>query len=97
MKGVKHDQGKDQWHLLPLSVLHGIVKVMTYGATKYSPDGWKTVEDGEKRYYSAFKRHFYAHHCGEWLDEESGLPHIFHAATDILMWCWFCNQRKKGK
>jgi len=79
---LKYDSGKTMWHLLPHDVIEGIAKVMTFGAEKYSEDGWKNQDLEIKRIYSAMMRHYTAMLNGEDLDPESGLPHAYHFATN---------------
>jgi hypothetical protein len=80
--GVKDDQGKPMWHLLPWKAVAGMVKVLTFGAVKYSEDGWRTVPNAQKRYTAALLRHLAALSVGEKLDSESGLRHIDHVLTN---------------
>jgi hypothetical protein len=81
-EGKKYDSEKDRWDLLNLEDLEGVVKILTFGAKKYSPNNWQMVENGVERYYAALLRHLVAWRKGEYLDSESGLPHVDHA---------FCN------
>ena len=81
--GAKLDAGKPR----PGLVLKGfrralmeVAKVGTMGARKYSDNGWEHVPDGFNRYTDAMWRHL----LEEGLDEESGLPHLAHAAWNIL-------------
>lgn len=74
--GIKHDEGKIRYDLVPPHALEGLAKVLTFGANKYTPNGWKTVE--KERYVAALMRHFEAYRKGELLDQESGLPHMYH-------------------
>jgi hypothetical protein len=60
-KGVKFDQGKPQWRLVPFGAMTEVVDVLTYGANKYSPDNWKYVNDAQNRYIDAGFRHFTLH------------------------------------
>lgn len=81
--GRKDDTDKLRWDLLPES-LEDVVKVLTFGAKKYSPDGWKQVPEAQPRYFAATMRHLWAWRRGEDLDPESGLPHLAHAACCVL-------------
>ena len=85
MQGRKDDQGKDRWDLLPLGLVQHVVQVFTFGATKYAPDTWQHVENGYDRYKAALFRHLVKHESGEICDEESGLPHLAHAAWNALV------------
>lgn len=80
----KHDGGKDRWDLLPLGPVRSVVQVLTYGAKKYAPNAWRLVPDAKDRYFAAALRHLTAWRDGERLDEESGLPHLAHAACCVL-------------
>jgi hypothetical protein len=58
-------------------------KVATFGAKKYTRDGWKSVPDGIRRYTDAGMRHQLAE-AKEPFDKESGLLHASHAAWNAL-------------
>jgi len=89
MDGVKYDNDKPRWSLLPWDVVEQIVKVLTFGAKKYEDNNWKKVQQAEDRYESAMHRHLFAHKSGKWLDDESRLPHLAHAACCLIFWMWF--------
>lgn len=82
--GVKHDQGKLQYRLMPVVVLREIVKVLTFGAQKYAPDNWRKVENRRERYTDALFRHIEAWRAGERQDPESGCHHLAHAACCLV-------------
>ena len=84
-QGVKHDEDKPRFSLVPTSSLRAIVDVLTYGAKKYpSADNWKRVDNAKERYTDALLRHMYAWMDGETLDPESGLHHLAHAGCCVL-------------
>ncbi len=87
--GTKHDQGKPDWSLLPLDVVGEIVNVLTFGARKYARNNWKKIDDAENRYFAAAMRHITAWQSGERTDNESGLPHLAHAACCLIFLLWF--------
>lgn len=76
--GVKDDKSKPRYDLLPFKALDGLVSVLTFGANKYAPNGWRTVPEAKERYLAALLRHLSARQQGELVDKESGLPHIYH-------------------
>jgi hypothetical protein len=76
---------KLRWGLLPWAALELVVRVLEYGAQKYSPNGWRTVPNGAEVYREACLRHAAAIGRGEWVDTESGLPHAAHLACDCLI------------
>lgn len=82
--GVKHDNGKPMFRLLPRTAWLSVVQVLTFGARKYSPDNWNKVPDLENRYSDAALRHIHAFLAGHWEDQESGLPHLAHAICSLL-------------
>lgn len=80
--GVKYDTGKRQWSLLPWRGAEEVVRVLEFGADKYTPDNWRRV--ASERYLDAAFRHLIAHARGEYEDTESGLPHLAHATSCLL-------------
>ena len=86
--GVKYDEGKPRWDLLPMSQVEDVVKVLTGGSLKYSDDNWKKIPNIQDRYFSAAMRHLTAQRDGERLDRESGLPHLSHAVCCLLFMAW---------
>lgn len=82
--GKKDDAGKARWRLFPWTAAKIVLNVLEHGAKKYGEDNWKLVQDGERRYVDAAMRHLVAHISGEEMDEESGLPHLAHAACSVL-------------
>lgn len=84
-EGVKMDQGKPQFGLIPQNALLEVAKVMTYGAKKYAPGNWKKVDDAHARYVEAALRHINAHLRGLRMDDESNLKHLAHAVASLMM------------
>lgn len=87
--GTKHDQQKEDWSLLPYDSIREIVRVLDFGKKKYAAWNWTKVDNARDRYFAALMRHLYAWRSGESVDEESGLLHLAHAATDIVFLLWF--------
>ena len=92
-KGVKLDSGKLRWELLDLSLVEGIVAVLTFGAQKYTDNGWQSVPNGKDRYYAALMRHLIALRNGEMIDPESNLPHIDHILTNAVFLKYLYNNQ----
>jgi len=85
--GAKLDAGK----IRPSLVFRGfanalteVVKVGTYGANKYSDDGWLFVENGVERYEDAYLRHMLAKMRGEEVATDSEILHAAHEAWNAL-------------
>ena len=80
---LKFDQGKPRYSLVPASALEAVAMVLTFGAEKYSAESWREVEDTD-RYLDALIRHVEAVRKGEVYDQESGLQHMAHVATNAM-------------
>jgi len=76
--GVKDDETKLRYDLLPFKAIEGLIRVLTFGAMKYTDNGWRTVPNAKARYLAALLRHVSKMAQGELLDKESGLRHIDH-------------------
>ena len=91
-KGVKLDTGKNRLGLVfkgfALPLLE-VGKIGTFGANKYTDDGWQTVENAQERYTDALFRHLFAHFNGEIIDPESNLMHLAHVAWNALAILYF--------
>ena len=83
MAGVKFDQEKARWDLVPFDGFEGTVKALTFGAKKYSDRNWEEGMD-YGRVFAAAMRHLTAWWGGETYDPESGLNHLHHAGCCIL-------------
>lgn len=84
---AKADAGKPQLTLVPRRIIFDIARVREYGNAKYlDPENWRTVS--KERYRDAAFRHFMAYlDDPEGVDEESGLPHLWHLACNIAFLC----------
>ena len=93
-KGLKYDSKKLRWDLLPIEYVEEIVKVLTYGADKYTDNSWQQVKNGIERYYAALMRHLVDWRKGEDIDPESNLKHLSHAACNIIFLLYLTNLNK---
>lgn len=84
---AKADKGKPRLSLVPTEIINCIARVREYGVTKYvDVDNWKRVE--VERYRDALFRHLIAYiNDPKSVDEESGLPHLWHCATNCAFLC----------
>lgn len=85
--GAKLDFGKTRLDLVLgafANALMAVGEVGTFGAAKYSDNGWMEVENGFERYTDALLRHYFKERTGEELDEDSGLLHAAHLAWNAL-------------
>ena len=84
MEGVKYDNDKLRWDLLPMAPVEEVVKVLTYGAKKYDDENWRKVDNQRSRYYAAAMRHIVAWWQGEKRDPERGYHHLAHAICCLI-------------
>lgn len=92
-QGLKYDQGKLRYDLVPPHAIKAIAEILTFGANKYAPNSWQTVENGETRYTAAMMRHFEAYRSGEEFDPETGKSHLAHCLCNITFLLWFQQNR----
>lgn len=79
--GIKKDEGKLRFDLLPAKPLMELVRVYSIGAKKYEPRGWeKGLAFG--RVFAAMMRHAWRWWLGEPFDQEDGQHHLASVA-----WC----------
>jgi hypothetical protein len=80
--GLRYNNGKAELHQVPTSLILAVAKTLMYGAQKYEKGNfrkgmsWTCV-------YDCLQRHMMKWLDGEQNDEESGLPHLYHAACNI--------------
>lgn len=85
--GAKLDAGKQRPGLVLggfSRALQAVTEIGTFGANKYTDNGWMAVKDGIRRYEDAGLRHKLARFSGEERDPESGFLHLAHEAWNIL-------------
>ena len=85
---AKADAGKAMLSLVPRKIIWDIARIRMYGTAKYhnDPENWKKVE--VSRYRDAAFRHFLAYlDDPKSIDEESGLPHLWHCACNLAFLC----------
>lgn len=86
--GIKNDQGKLRWDLLPLRPIQQAVEVLTVQVAEYGEDNWQRIERPEDRFYAALMRHITAWRLGEQLDPKTKLPHLAHALVNVVFLLW---------
>lgn len=85
--GSKLDAGKNRLGLVLGAfspALVGVGRVGTYGANKYTDNGWLSVTNGVERYTDAMYRHLFAEAMGELKDKDTEILHAAHAAWNAL-------------
>lgn len=86
-KGAKVDAGKPRMDLVLGAFSKALIevsKVGTFGAEKYTENGWQAVPNGKERYTDALLRHWAYEKGGEEYDVDSGLLHASHLAWNAL-------------
>lgn len=85
--GAKLDSGK----VRPALVLGGFARALwavsevgSFGAVKYSENGWVSVPNGQARYDDADLRHWLKDKMGQETDDDSKLTHLAHKAWNAL-------------
>jgi hypothetical protein len=87
IKGAKYDNGKPRISLVPPGVITAIAEVREFGKQKYADaEDWRSVP--REKWQEALLRHVLA----IWdnplaIDEESGLPALWHVATNVAFLC----------
>ena len=85
--GAKLDAGKLRAGLVLggfARALREVSAVGTYGANKYTPNGWVQVPNGVERYTDAMHRHLLSEASGEARDPDTEILHAAHAAWNAL-------------
>ena len=83
---LKADKNKPRLDLVPLEALVPMARVREFAASKYGQNGieaWREISD--ERLLAALLRHLVAYQANpEALDEESGLPAIYHVEANAM-------------
>lgn len=79
---VRYDSGKSRVDLIQPSFILALGEHYGAGAKKYAERNWEKGMSYSRCYASA-QRHMLAFHSGEWLDEETGTPHVIAAAWNM--------------
>ena len=94
-EGVKFDEGKSRYDLIPSEFMEALAWVLTFGANKYGDRNWeKGMPYG--RVFAALMRHLWAWWRGESADPETNKSHLWHAAACVCFLITF-EARKSGK
>ena len=93
----KADHGKEPISLVPTRIIWEIAKVRDYGVNVKYPetgrDGWKEIDI--ERIRDAMLRHCLRYiEDPHGVDEESGLSHLAHLATNVAFLCEMEDDRK---
>lgn len=90
--GIRENEGKPRWSLVPQSSLLPMVRVLEFGADKYTPNNWQkglTINE----ICESLKRHLDSFMEGEDNDKESKISHIGHIQANALFLSWMMENR----
>lgn len=103
-KARRYNEGKLEWSLVHFKSLEPMIRVLEYGAEKYTVrdketgqvtssgrHNWKNGMDKEKILECAM-RHLTAIFDGETTDKESGLPHIGHLMCNAMFYQYYIDK-----
>lgn len=76
---------KPSFHNIPPSALVAIGRVMEVGEQKYGRLNWRNQPVQASVYYDAAMRHLLSFWDGSNLDPETGLPHLWLAASNLAI------------
>lgn len=94
LKGLRYNEGKPKWSLVDFDSLIPLVRVLEFGAKKYSKDNWKEGLNKEE-ILESLMRHLVALFKGEVNDLESGLPHIGHILCNALFYSYYQSKEEE--
>jgi hypothetical protein len=99
LKGLRYNKGKLRWSLVDYKALEPMIRVLMYGAEKYTTQeasgdhNWKKGLD-KIEILECLQRHLAALMDGELYDKESGLPHIGHIMCNAMFYSHFMEDEK---
>jgi len=79
----RYNQGKPQLSLVDLTCLEPCAKILEFGLQKYGRNNWKKGSP-ISQLLDSLLRHISRLQAGEFIDSESGLPHIGHIQANAL-------------
>lgn len=84
------DGGKSVMHTIDPKMMMAWAEVLAFGAKKYHQRNFMVAPGmAWSRVYESLNRHLWQFWAGEWLDEESGLPHLAHVLCNIqFLWTY---------
>jgi len=82
-RGLRYNNGKIRYDLLEPYAIKELAKVFTKGAEKYEDHNWEKGMNWSNM-IASLKRHLSDWEMGIDLDLETGLPHLAHAAWNIM-------------
>lgn len=94
--GVKKDNGKLRWSLLPWDAVEKVVEVLEFGAKKYDDRNWEKGMDWSRLFDADIRHKVDWWQKGEHTASDSKISHLAHAACNSLFALAY-ELRKVGK
>lgn len=80
---IHHCDGKPSLAIIDPDFLNSVATILDFGDKKYEPGNW--LKGGSfTSFINSALRHIEKFNKGEYLDEESGLSHLAHAACNLM-------------
>lgn len=95
---MKPGENKVLLQLIDPFFIDGLGQVLTYGAKKYQTGpGWKNLENPIFETEGSVMRHWNEYKKGNFYDDESGLPHLYHCASQLMILMQFLREEETKK
>ena len=88
MSGRKDNVGKLRADLIPSEPIEALAAILTFGSKKYDDNNWMEGLSF-REVYAAMLRHLLAYRRGEYIDHESGHPHLDHAFCNLAFLIYY--------
>jgi hypothetical protein len=89
-------EGKPEMTFIDPDAELSLAKVLTMGAKKHSPEGWREATD-DNLFLNALMRHVNAIRRGEIFDPESGEPHATHVQANAMFLAGLALERERRR
>jgi hypothetical protein len=84
LKNDKRDS-KPMMRLIDADFKLDLARLLTLGGFKYEFENWRLATlDDKDRYRDALERHLLARDLGEYIDSDTGLPHVICVAFNAM-------------
>ena len=82
--GLRFDEGKPRFDLIPTYPMFQLARLFTFGAHKYADRNWEKGMNWSK-VLAPLQRHLWKWMAGEDNDDETGLNHMVHVAWNAMV------------
>ena len=92
-KALRFNNGKPKWSYVHYKSLEPMIKVLEYGALKYSPFNWQKPMPLNE-ILESMQRHLASLMDGELIDAESGISHMGHIQANAMFYNYHVERLK---